>query len=160
MAQKAQLEQGLILDSSVVIKWFSIEEDTDKALLLRENYINGKCVLADPDLLLYEIANALRYNKAVTKEDVTAAIDSIFALDIDVVVPTKEVIEEAISLAFQYDITVYDAYFVALAKVLQFTFITADERLHNKLKELSFVTLLKNYMFENNSEKGEDNNGE
>ncbi len=54
---------GCVLDSSVIIKWFSEEEETKKALELREKYINGEIVIAVPDLLVYEIANALRYDK-------------------------------------------------------------------------------------------------
>lgn len=59
----------VVPDSSVVIKWFSDEDATDKALAIREGYINGKIEIVVPDLLLYEIANALRYNKSLeTKE--------------------------------------------------------------------------------------------
>lgn len=146
MADETELKGGFILDSSAIIKWFSVEEDTEKALVFREKQINGEIELVEPDLLLYEVANALRYNKSINENDVKAAVDSLISLGVDIVVPTKGVTDEAIALAFQYDLTIYDAYFVALAKVLDFTFITADEKLYQKLKRFSFVHLLKDYV--------------
>lgn len=145
MANEKKLEGGFILDSSVVIKWFCEEEDTQTALAFREGHIKGELEIVDPDLVLYEIANALRYNKSISENDVKGAVDSLLRLGIDIIVPTKEVTDEAVSLAFKYDITVYDAYFIALAKALQFTSVTADEKLYNKVKELLFVKLLKDF---------------
>ncbi|MBI4981456.1 type II toxin-antitoxin system VapC family toxin [Candidatus Woesearchaeota archaeon] len=143
MANPEKLDNA-VLDSSVIIKWFSEEEDTDIALSLREKNINGELMIAVPDLSLYEVANALRYNPTIDEDNVKEAIDSIIALGINIVVPTKEVMDLAISFALKYDITVYDAYFIALAKVLDFACITADEKLYQKVKELNFVRLLKN----------------
>lgn len=135
--------EKLVLDSSVVIKWFSDEDATDKALAIREGYINGKIEIVVPDLLLYEIANALRYNKSLEAKDVKEAVDSIIKLGIDIIVPTKEVIDLAISFAFEYNITVYDAYFLSLASLLKFTCVTTDEKLYNKVKKLGVIVLLK-----------------
>ena len=33
---------ALVLDASVIIKWFTQEERRDKAIKLRQKYINGK----------------------------------------------------------------------------------------------------------------------
>ena len=65
-------------------------------------------------------------------------------MGMSIVVPTKRVVESAISIALQHDITVYDAYFIALAKELNFRYVTADEKLYRKIKGLDFVELLGN----------------
>ncbi len=135
----------IVLDSSVVIKWFSQEEDTDRALIIREKFLDGENIIAVPDLQLYEIANALRYNNEIKKEEVNDAVESLIDLGLSIIVPTKEVMEAAIQAAYKFDITLYDAYFVALAKELEFVFITADEKLYEKLKILNYVVLLKHY---------------
>lgn len=83
------------------------------------------------------------YNKNIDENNVKEAIDSIIKLGINLVVPTKEVMDLAISFAIKYDITVYDAYFLALARALDFACVTADEKLYQKVKELNFVKLLK-----------------
>lgn len=153
MADEKKIEGCFILDSSVIIKWFCEEEGTKIALAFREGHIKGELEIIIPDLMLYEIANALRYNKSVNENDVKEAVNSLISLGIDIVVPTKEVMDEAISLAFKFDITLYDAYFIALAKVLQFTCVTADEKLVGKVKELSFIKLLKNFLVEDKNSK-------
>ena len=143
MADEQKVEENFVIDSSIVIKWFCQEEDTEKSLFLREKYIQGELELVSPDLLLYEIANALRYNKNLSEEDVKEAAESILKLGINIIVPTKEVMDTAISLARKYDITVYDAYFLALAKVIKFTLVTADQKLHAKVKGKEPIKLLK-----------------
>lgn len=142
--KKSELIGSYVLDSSVVIKWFSEEEDTDLALKFREGFLKGDIDIIIPDLQLYEIANALRFNKKLNSKDVVNAVDSLIDIGINIVVPTKDVISSAIDIAFQIDITFYDAYFIALAKELDYNFVTADESLFKKIKELKFTKLLKN----------------
>ncbi len=43
------------------------------------------------------------------------------------------------NLAYEHKITVYDAYYVALAKEINFYLITADRKLYLKIKDLKFV---------------------
>ena len=139
-----KLSGDFVLDSSVIVKWFCKEENTEMALKFREGHVNGYVNIAFPDLVIYEIANALRYNQKVTEEDVIDSVNSLIDLGVDIIVPTKRVTESAISLAFEYDITLYDAYFLALARELGFDFVTADDNFYKKVKELKFVKLLKN----------------
>ena len=110
---------------------------------MRESHIKGNTYIVSPDLIVYEIANALRYNKEISETDVKNSINSLISMGINIIVPTKMVIESAINLAYQHEITIYDAYFAALAKELKFTFVTADKKLYSKIKNLSFVKLLK-----------------
>jgi len=44
----------IILDASVVVKWFSKEEYTEKALEIRGKVRRGEEKVIVPDLLLYE----------------------------------------------------------------------------------------------------------
>ena len=58
------MEEGeiVVLDASVVIKWFSDEEHTERALEIRTWYVDNRISVYVPDLLVYELSNALRYN--------------------------------------------------------------------------------------------------
>ncbi len=132
----------LVLDTSVVVKWFSQEEYTDKALKIRERFLNGEVNIIVPDIQIYEIANALRYNKIFNKAEVKDSVKSLIDLGLTIFIPTKDVIERAIEVSFKFDISFYDAYFVALAEILNSIFITADIKLYNKLKNISFVKFL------------------
>ena len=93
-----KLSGDFILDSSVIVKWFCQEEYTELALKFREGYVNGYVNIAFPDLVIYEIANALRYNQKVTEDDVKHSINSLIDLGIDIIVPTKKITESAISI--------------------------------------------------------------
>ncbi|MBI2653924.1 type II toxin-antitoxin system VapC family toxin [Candidatus Woesearchaeota archaeon] len=143
--KKSNLIGNYVLDSSVIIKWFCEEEDTDLALQFREGFLKGSVDIIVPDLQLYEIANALRYNKKLKSADVSSAVNSLIDIGINIVVPTKDVISSALALAYQFDITLYDAYFIALAKELNYDFVTADDNLFDKIKKLKFVKLLSNF---------------
>lgn len=132
----------IILDASVVVKWFSEEEYTEKALEIRERIRSGEERVIVPDLLLYELANALKYNPNFDVIDVGAALLSLFDMDLDIVTPLPEFINSAITIAFKYTITVYDAVYIALAKDLDFNFITADKRLSERVSDLDFVKFI------------------
>lgn len=74
-----------VLDASVVIKWFSEEEYTDKAVKLRDDFFKGENELVVPDLLLYEVSNALRYNPNFDETDVVEAVGSLFDMGISII---------------------------------------------------------------------------
>jgi len=46
-----------VLDASVVVKWFTREEDRNLAIEYRDQFLQGKIDIALPDLILYELAN-------------------------------------------------------------------------------------------------------
>ena len=145
MERNEKLTGDFVLDSSVIVKWFCDEEGTDIALKFRDSHSKGDANIACPDLVLYEIANALRFNKKITEDDVKNSVNSIIDIGIDIIVPTKTILESAVSLAFKYDTTLYDAYFIALAKELGYIFATSDDSFFKKIKELDFARLLKDF---------------
>jgi predicted nucleic acid-binding protein len=60
-------------------------------------------------------------------------------LGINIIVPTPRVVESSITMAFKYNTTIYDAFYAALANEIGFTFVTADSKLYQKIKDLKFV---------------------
>jgi len=78
MAKPAKVNIVFVLDASVVIKWFSEEEYTDRALKLRDDFSKGEIELVVPDLMLYEVSNALRYNSDFDETDVAEAVGTLF----------------------------------------------------------------------------------
>ena len=129
-----RLPESALLDSSVVLKWFRRDEVwRDVALQLRLTYIEGRMLIYVPDLLTYEIANVLRYKPDLSQGQVQAALNSLYDMQIRIVKGSREVVKEAIHLAYLYDVTVYDAAFVAIAVNLNIPFITADDKLSQKL---------------------------
>ena len=135
-----KLPGSALLDSSVILKWFRREEIwREIALELRQAYLDGHMIIYVPDLLIYEIANVLRYKPDLTQLQVQEAVSSFYDMDIRIVQISQEVIKQAIHLAYFQDITVYDAAFVAMADYLKIPFITSDEKLVQKIRKISDV---------------------
>jgi predicted nucleic acid-binding protein len=135
----------LVLDASVILKWFLEEEYSDVALKIRENFYREICRIIEPDFLLYEFVNVLRYNPVYTEEDVIKAVNSLIETDIDIVLPTVELLEVAVNIAKKYDVTTYDAIYIALAKLISGVYVTADKKLYEKVKELKFVKFISEF---------------
>jgi predicted nucleic acid-binding protein len=131
-----------VLDTSVVVKWFSREEkDSEKALLLRDQLLDGFCLITVPTLLIYELANALRYNPSFSATDVNNSLDSIFNMGIKINEVDSLIINDAIRIAAKYNVTVYDAYFMALSKIEDKPLLTADYKFFKTVK--GFKNLIK-----------------
>jgi len=132
----------MILDASVILKWFMKEDNSAKAMSLKEAHIIGKFTIAVPDIILYEVGNALRYEPEFSIQEVNRCLEELYALNLDIVAPLPDLLNLITEIAYHYDITFYDASYIALARELGFQFVTADEKLYSKVKKLSFVILL------------------
>ena len=132
-----------VLDTSVVYKWYVEEEDTAKAIFLRDDFANRGIDTVIPDLLFHELANVLRYNPRMERKEVEDIIENLSELGLEVVMTAPTLTKEALKIAYDYQITVYDALYVALAQNLKFEFITADRKLYEKTRRLQFVKYLR-----------------
>ena len=122
-----------LLDTSVVVKWFILEEDSERATSLRQAHVRDELALHAPDILLVELANALRYSPVASAGEIPEALQQIFDLDIAVVRFDLDILVSAVSLGLERDLAVYDAYFLALARALEMPLITADRRMLSRL---------------------------
>lgn len=133
----------LILDANVIAKWFIEEENTERALEIRDKFVGGKLTIIEPTLLLYELGNVFWKHPAKSSEDVELDFKALFNLGIEFFDVLKPAVLGTIhKTARNFDITFYDATYVALATELDCKLITADERLHTKVKGHLNVDLL------------------
>ena len=132
-----------VLDTSVIIKWFRQGEVLAKqALALRTAYLEGEITITVPALLAYELTNVLRYKGDLTTAQVEEAVQSLFGMALNWAPPSATMMRRAVTIAREYEVTVYDATFIAVAESLGAVFVTADEQLARKLAPLSFVRFL------------------
>jgi predicted nucleic acid-binding protein len=125
----------LVVDASVAMKLFVMEEDSERALtLFRRARGFPPAQFFAPDLLCIECTNALW--KQVRRFDYPAerAARAIkYLLDLPFVVcPTSDLAGESLDLAVEKDISAYDACYVALSRRVGAPLVTADERLVRK----------------------------
>ncbi|MFQ5685319.1 MAG: type II toxin-antitoxin system VapC family toxin [Candidatus Scalindua sp.] len=124
-----------VIDTSVVVKWFSKDEDdSETALHLRQDMLDGYCTLIAPDLLIYELANVLKYNPNFTIKDVKVSMDSVYNMGIDIKRVDSLVITHAIEIAFEFNVTIYDACFMALSQIVKKPFLAVDYKFTKRIK--------------------------
>ena len=134
-------------DASVILKWFSRsgESDLERALQLRDDFKNRKIELYAPELLIYEIANVLRYKEMIKEELIYRAISSIY--DMDILLPVNlPIMTSAVALARKYGITVYDSSYVSFAQIVGCPLITADKKLYQTINELPGILYISEYL--------------
>ncbi|MDV3278461.1 MAG: type II toxin-antitoxin system VapC family toxin [Nitrososphaerales archaeon] len=119
-------EEVLILDASVAVKWFSQEPLRDKALALRQSFLEGKVELEAPSLMIYEVANALRYNPRYGSDEAKSSIEALENLQLTIHRFEGGLASSAVETAYRLGITVYDAAYVALAAARNGVMYTAD----------------------------------
>ena len=131
-----------VIDASTAIKWISEEEGTEDSLRLRDEHIRGRTVLSSPDLIIYEMANALRYKPDFNEVKVAQAINSIIDLQIDLINPGKELIQRSLQNAYAYNITLYDSCYLSLAELLGIKVITSDRKFYRKARSSQIIELI------------------
>src|SRR2546428_11617331 len=111
-------ERELVFDSSVAVKWFSEEEDTDKALLLKEKHVQGSARLRASDLLYYEVTNALHFKPAYDEPRLVAADESLFDLHLNDHRTDTKILEGDSRIASKSEVIGYDVEPGALADMM------------------------------------------
>ena len=116
-----------VVDASVATKWYLPEADTEAALALREAHVKGDVRLVSPDLMVYEVANALRYHPRAGSDRLADHLGDLFALDIGLDPTSETSMIAAIHSAFRLGLSIYDASYISLAERLDTVVYTADE---------------------------------
>lgn len=122
-----------VVDASVVVKWFNVEEQSVNAERLKDRHLKTEVTLFSPILMIFEVLNALRYNPELGANDVNEAFDALLGIQIKLY-PVEEWLSQAVLLAYEHGLTVYDASYIALANHLNCVLYTADSKLLKKVK--------------------------
>ena len=140
----------LILDTSVVLKWFLEKGEADlvEARRIREAFLSGRCALGAPDLLLIEVANALTAGHRASPKEVSETIATILEIGIQLFEIQFAALVKAVEIASTYGLAVYDTYFLAVAIEAGGLLVTADEVVLRKIKTHVRVTSLRGFRLE------------
>lgn len=118
----------LVVDSSVIIKWFNDEEGSEEAGKILEEIRTGETVVYCPELAKYEVTNALIKGKGLRGKKVRTILKGFYEIPILYVPDQLELANRAARLAVSRGITYYDAVFEALAKGRKIKLITANPK--------------------------------
>lgn len=134
-----------VIDTSVMVKFVIAEEYSDLVRQIVSLHEASEIQLIGPDFLHVECANVLWKDALRTGahiEDVIIALNNLRGINIRLV-PQEVLLEDALRLALDTDITVYDALYCALARREDAEIITEDRRLRNALDntDIRYLTL-------------------
>ena len=118
----------LVIDASVVLKWFSGDKELDRDLAIKvyEEMSRGEIRLIAPEFLLVEVSNVLARKKKLPKDDLKRVVDMLMESGIEFLgVP----IDLVVDATYKHEISVYDALYVALAETQGVGLLTEDARL-------------------------------
>ena len=124
------MKPTLVVDASVAVKWLIPEPDSDRARALR-----GRFRLIAPQLIYAECANII-WKKSrrgdISAEEAGRIAALIDDLDIEVA-SMRRLVTIATAFSTTLDHSAYDCIYLALAAAEGCPFVTADERLIQKL---------------------------
>lgn len=118
--------QKKIVDASIALKWFLKEENSDKAERLLNLHIESDILLVIPELFFYEVINGLGYKKA-TPENLKKAVTDLFDLQLHCENISEKIMIRTAEISLEYNLTIYDATYMALAEKLNAKLVTADK---------------------------------
>ncbi len=124
----------VVIDSSVAVKWYVLEQNSTESRRLFGEYRNGKLTLLAPDLIYAEFGNIMWKKQAFQNFDPLDAANIVDEFQKGVTLTltsTKELLDEAYSLAVAKKRSVYDMLYLALSLRVGCKFVTADEKLVN-----------------------------
>lgn len=133
----------IILDSSVILKWFYKEDEKHlaQAELTLKHILEGKTILLVPELVKYEVLNVLLTSKKLPYLHAKDALDLFFKLPISFAVLDLQLASNTYKIALEAGITYYDASFVALARQENAVLVTDNPKHQAKIKEVKVVPL-------------------
>jgi predicted nucleic acid-binding protein len=115
----------VVPDASVLLKWIlqsRDERDTDRALALKDAWLEDACRLLVPALWFYEVGNVVGLRQP---REAPALMSAMVDLELPEASP-RAFMHEALRLMHDRRVTFYDAAYHATALVSDGTFVTAD----------------------------------
>lgn len=122
---------AVVVDASVVAKWFVAEEQSGLALRLLASPLE----LLSPDLIWAEVGNVLwkRVRRSqISLEEAKTIFDDLLRMPV-ATTPSQALLAEAFEIAVDTDRSVYDSLYLALAVRKGCKMVTSDDKLSRSL---------------------------
>ena len=147
MSESRWKPRVLVVDASVSLKWVLDDEaEIASSVALRDDATHGRILMLAPSLWIYEITNALvvaYLRDRIDRSQSSLALALLQDLGVRLADPEPE---DCLDIATRFEISGYDAAYVALAEALEADLWTGDRRLCEKVHgETKFVRWIGDY---------------
>ena len=129
----------IVIDSSAFSKFLMKEEDWEKVI----PYLDPSLEPHAMDMLIIETTNVIwkymRKYKLITREQALGLYEQMTKLvreEVVILEPSEKYLQEALKIAINYDISIYDSLFLAQARNLRAELITSDKRQEEVAREI------------------------
>jgi predicted nucleic acid-binding protein len=139
----------IVIDASIGVKWFSCkdEDNIDLALQIRDLKLKSEIEVTVPDLFFFETMNALLKKKSFTGEIIHFSLETLYRMNLNIIYPDKEIIDNTIDIAGKSKLTFYDSLYIATAMSRQALLITEDQEMLQSSNSFSFIKSLGKFSF-------------
>ena len=132
----------IVPDASVGAKWyFDDEEYTAHARVLVRQVLAGQISLVVPDCFFYELLSVVRRGERRRPPRATPARSDEIIAELATLplarVDSARLLPGALQASRTYDIAPYDALYLTAAERVGATFIAADRRLYQRIRQLT-----------------------
>jgi predicted nucleic acid-binding protein len=134
---------ALVLDASVGVKWFSPKDEAalNQALAIKDAQVSHQIQIIVPDLFYYEVTNAIIHKKYFPVDMVQAVASALFALRLQTIPVNASLLNDAVTIARQFEITTYDSIYLAIAIENGCPLVTANPRHQRQELGCQVITL-------------------
>lgn len=124
----------VVLDASVVLRWFVEQPGHEAATRWLRRFIVEPDLFVAPDLLRFEVFGALcRLNPRRDPSWATRSFDRFVRLGVRTLPTTHELFDRAAELSRTLKVAGYDAVYLAHAEALSIEWLTADAKVLRRL---------------------------
>ena len=134
----------IVLDASIGVKWFSAksENNVEVALEIQRQKILDELEVMVPDLFFLEIINVFLTRSKFSIEDILAIEESLYKMNLKVIYPDHSILDSAIKIANICDLTIYDSFYIAVAKLCEVPLFTEDKKILGSRNKFKFIKSL------------------
>ena len=141
-------QETIILDSSVVFKWYYIKNESgvETARGLYEIAVSRYFHILTPELLLYEVINTFKSRTEIDTALLEEILKELFHTLIFIKLDSADYIN-AYDISRRTNNSIYDSIYIAISKKYMAPFITADRKLYESLKSYDYnIVMLDDFL--------------
>src|SRR4030042_2372792 len=134
----------ILLDASIAVKWFSAKSENNVEVALeiqRQKILDGLEIIV-PDLFFLEIINVFLTRSKFSIEDIFAIEESLHKMNLKVIYPDHSMLDNVIKIANICDLTIYDSFYIAVAKLCEVPLFTEDKKILGSRNKFKFIKSL------------------